>query len=401
MSPSKTEVQATPSLIPPLGTTLTQISTTPSRQESYLPTTTPQSHASNLLLLPNGDLLCAWFGGKQEGIPDISIYISRLPSLTNTWLPAEKISNDATRSEQNPILFQSPSLRGEVWVLWTSQDGGNQESAIVKKRVSNDGGLTWGADETLFDEPGTFIRQPIVVVRGGIWVLPVFKCRVQKGERWVGNDDISCVKASRDQGATWIETEVPMSFGCVHMAILPLRSGMYLALFRSRWADFVYTSSSEDGIHWNEPRPTELPNPNAGIGATVLGDGRVVLLYNRSSGKGIKEKREGLYDDITSADDTRKNQGSKHGGRVAIWGAPRAPLCLAVSDDEGKTWRSRLVEDGDGYCMTNNSEQKLNRELSYPSIVADRNGTIHVAYTFWRQTIKYVKLGEDFCDSVS
>ncbi|KAL5314199.1 hypothetical protein ACEPPN_018624 [Leptodophora sp. 'Broadleaf-Isolate-01'] len=399
MSPSKTE--STPSVIPPLGITLKRISSAPSRQESYLPTTTPQSHASNLLLLPNGDLLCAWFGGKQEGIPDISIYISRLQSGSDTWQPAEKMSHDATRSEQNPVLFQSPSPDGPVWLLWTSQDGGNQESAIVKKRVSQDGGKTWSEVETLFDDPGTFIRQPIVVVKGGTWVLPVFKCRAQPGERWVGNDDISCIRASRDQGATWVETEVPKSFGCVHMAVVPLKNSTYLGLFRSRWADFVYTSTSEDGIHWTEPKPTDLPNPNAGIGATVLASGRVVLLYNHSSGLGIKKKREGLYDDITPADDTRKNQGSNHEGRVAIWGAPRAPLCLAVSDDDGTTWKSRLVEDGDGYCMTNNSEQKLNRELSYPSIVADGNGTIHAAFTFWRQTIKYVRLGEDFCDSVS
>jgi len=38
----------------------------------------------------------------------------------------------------------------------------------------------------------------------------------------------------------------------------------------------------------------------------------------------------------------------------------------------------------------------LNRELSYPSILIERDGTIHIAFTFWRQRIKYVKLGEDF-----
>ncbi|KAH8682894.1 glycosyl hydrolase BNR repeat-containing protein [Tricladium varicosporioides] len=394
MSPSK--VTVSPSIIPPLGIAVKQVSTVPSRSESYLPTTTTQSHASSLLLLPSGDLLCAWFGGKQEGIPDISIYASRLPANSETWLEAEKLSNDPGRSEQNPVLFQSP--QGPVWLLWTSQDGGNQESAIVKKRVSLDGGKTWGQVETLFSDEGTFIRQPMVVLHDGAWVIPIFKCRAEKGERWIGNDDISCVRVSRDQGITWEETGIPNSYGCVHMAIIPLKSGKYLGLFRSRWADFIYSSTSDDGIHWNQPSPTELPNPNAGIGATILKSGRVALLYNNSSGKGIKERREGLYDDITSSDDTRKNQQPKHGGRVAIWGAPRAPLCFAISDDEGKTWRSKTLEDGDGYCMTNNSEQKLNRELSYPSIVVDENGTIHAAFTFWRQTIKYVRLREDFIE---
>ncbi len=392
MSPSR--IETSPSVIPPLGTNVIQSSTNSSRLESYLPTVTTQSHASSLLILPNGDILCAWFGGKQEGIPDISIYVSRLPRESDTWSLAEKLSNDPLRSEQNPLLFQAP--QGSVWALWTSQDGGNQESAVVKKRVSVDGGLTWGHVQTLFDDKGTFIRQPIVVTQNDTWIIPIFKCRAQNGERWIGNDDISCVRASPDQGATWTETEVPNSFGCVHMAILPLKSGKYISLFRSRWADFIYSSSSDDGIHWNEPKATKLPNPNAGIGATVLKSGKVALLYNHSSANGIKEKREGLYDDIASARDTRKNQGPKHGGRVAVWGAPRAPLCLALSGDEGKSWKSTTLEEGDGYCMTNNSEQKLNRELSYPSIIEGDNETLHIAFTFWRQTIKYIRLKKEF-----
>lgn len=386
-----------PQEIPPLTNTLSQSKVNSAWQEAYLPTKTIQSHASNLLRSPNGDLLAAWFGGKQEGIPDICIYTARLPANSNTWEPAEKQSHDDQHSEQNPVLFQTPE--GPLWLLWTSQDAGNQDSAIVKKRVSSDGGRTWGELETLFDEPGTFIRQPLVVLQNGTWVLPIFRCRSEPGERWIGNDDISCIKSSRDQGKTWQETVVPKSYGAVHMAIVPLKSGTYLGIFRSRWADFVYTSVSEDGVHWSVPKATELPNPNAGIGATTLDSGKVVLIYNHSSAKGLVEKREGLYDDITPASDTRKNQKSKHPGKEAFWGAPRAPLCIATSNDDGKTWVKETLEDGDGFCMTNNSEQKLNRELSYPSIVPDGKGGVHVAFTFWRQTIKYVHLGSEYFEN--
>jgi predicted neuraminidase len=215
----------------------------------------------------------------------------------------------------------------------------------------------------------------------------------------VGNDDISCVRVSNDKGITWKETEVPNSYGCVHMAIVRLRNSTYLGVFRSRWADNIYTSTSPDGINWSEPKPTTLPNPNAGICVDVMPSGRVILIYNHSSAAQSKGRREGLYDDIGSADDVRNNQGPKHGGKTAFWGAPRAPLCFGFSDDEGKTWQSKVIEDGDGYCMTNNSEKKLNRELSYPSIVVEDDGTVHVAFTFWRQMIKYVKLTQDFAES--
>jgi predicted neuraminidase len=111
-----------------------------SYKEAYLPTATAQCHASNLLLLTNGDLLCAWFGGSMEGKPDISIYLSRLISGQQSWSETEKMTEDSTRSEQNPVLFRAPF--GDLWLLYTSQNAGNQDSAIVKHRISTDNGRT-------------------------------------------------------------------------------------------------------------------------------------------------------------------------------------------------------------------------------------------------------------------
>jgi predicted neuraminidase len=42
--------------------------------------------------------------------------------------------------------------------------------------------------------------------------------------------------------------------------------------------------------------------------------------------------------------------------------------------------------------MTNNSMEKLNREFSYPSIKQGSEGNIHIAYTYFRQAIKYVRV---------
>lgn len=357
---------------------------------SFLPAATPQCHASNLLVLANGDVLCAWFGGTQEGKSDISIYAARLPAGHRQWTSPDKVSLDPTRSEQNPVLFQASP--GQIWLLYTSQSAGDQDSAIVKKQVSNDDGQSWSPPAVLFPEAGTFIRQPIVVLKDGRWLIPIFKCRTEPGTRWVGNDDISCVRVSADRGATWTEHEIPNSFGCVHMEVQEAKDGSYVGLFRSRWADNIYISYSSDATSWSEPRATSLPNPNAGICFSVLPSGRLLAVYNHSSRSDAEGRREGLYDDIAEKDDTRGNQGAKHGGKEAFWGAPRAPLCLGWSNDRGRTWNHRVLEEGDGYCMTNNSEQKLNRELSYPSMAIGRHGVVHIAFTFWRQRIKYVQL---------
>ncbi|RDW57670.1 glycosyl hydrolase-2 [Coleophoma crateriformis] len=372
----------------------TVLHVTPNKLEAYIPAVTTQSHASNLLLLPNGDLLCAWFGGLQEGIPDISIYLARLPANSNTWSSPSKLTHDDARSEQNPVLFLTPTEPQCLWLMYTSQDGGNQDSAVVKKQESYDLGHTWSTPTVLFAEPGTFIRQPMSVISTGAWIIPVFYCRAPKGYRWVGNDDISAIRVSHDKGVTWEEVQVPESYGAVHMRTVALHDGTYLALYRSRWADFVYSSTSSDGIHWSIPQPTTLPNPNSGICADVLPDGRVLLVYNDSSADSTMARRKGLYDDIAPNDDVRLNQPAIH-GKEAFWGAPRAPLSIAISNDGGKSWeRAGIIEHGDGFCMTNDSKDKLNRELSYPSVAVGANGDIHIAFTFWRQKIKYVRLGE-------
>ncbi|KAM0713453.1 hypothetical protein Q7P37_010415 [Cladosporium fusiforme] len=357
---------------------------------SFIPSSTAQCHASNLLILDGGDVLCAWFGGSQEGKKDISIYTSRLSSARREWSDAQQVTFDNSRSEQNPVLFKTPS--GEIWLLYTSQNAGDQDSAVVKQQVSHDEGKTWSSPVVFFSEPGTFIRQPMIILDGGEWLIPIFKCRAEPGTRWIGNDDISAVRVSADQGKTWAEREIPNSYGAVHMEVQRLKDGSYLSLFRSRWADNIYIATSPNALDWTEPRPTSLPNPNAGICFNVLPSGRVLVVYNHSSKAKAKGQREGLYDDVKEEGDDRANQVSKHAGRQAFWGAPRAPLCLAWSDDDGKTFSHRVLEEGDGYCMTNNSEQKLNRELSYPSMALGADGTVHIAFTFWRQMIKYVQL---------
>ncbi|MDW6004766.1 sialidase family protein [Vibrio mangrovi] len=368
----------------------------PSYMTAMLPSDYPQNHASNLLCLPNGDLLCVWFAGTQEGVADISVLCTRLRSNSNQWESPVRLSDDPTRSEQNPVLFLDP--QGILWLMWTAQLSGNQDTAIVRYRQSRDYGETWGKIATLIDEPGTFIRQPVVVLPGGRWLLPVFYCTVNPGEKWVGNYDTSGVRISDDQGKTWYNVEVPDSLGCVHMCITPLQDGRLIALYRSRWADHIYQSFSEDeGITWSAPVPTSLPNNNSSIQVTTLHNGDLALVFNAMSAAGATERRSSLYDEIE--DDSGVKEPEITAGRSAFWGAPRAPMSLAISRNNGESWEEIIhLDEGDGYCMTNNSQQKLNREFSYPTITQGTDGALHIAYTYFRQAIKYVRYpAESLC----
>ena len=371
----------------------------PKRQVADLQSLCVQAHAANLMVLHDQTLACVWFGGSMEGKSDISVFMSKLNPESDTWSAPVQLSNDAERSEQNPILFPAPN--GELWLLHTAQQSGNQDTAIVRRRISKDNGMSWGATEQMDGLAlGTFVRQPIHVHTDGTWLLPTFDCRILPGEKWDGSHDLSAVLRSTDQGKSWTRIEVPNSIGCVHMNIVPAADGKLLAFFRSRWADFIYTTSSVDGgLTWSTPVPTELPNNNSSIQALRLKDGRLAMIFNHSSALDATERRASLYDELEDDDASKHEVKSSHvsNARRAFWGAPRAPMTLALSEDDGQTWPwKRHLEVGDGYCMSNDSARSVNREYSYPSLRQTADGALHVAYTVFRQHIRHAKVMPDW-----
>lgn len=359
------------------------------RWDAYIPSPSLQNHAASLARLPGGELACVWFGGTMEGMPDISIHMSVFDEVRGRWLPATKFVDDPTRSEQNPLLFNAAD--GAVWLMYTSQVSGNQETSVIRRRLSSDCGKTFGPPHTMIDAPGTFIRQRIFTLSSGELLLPVFKCRKVGNEPWTGNHDTSTVFRSGDGGATWTQTEVPESTGHVHMNIVEAGTGNMLAVYRSRWADHIHMSRSSDGgASWSVPVPTVLPNNNSSIQCVRLGDGRLAMVYNHSSAANAEGRRTSLYDELA---DSAPQASSPANGRQAFWGAPRAPMSLIFSTDNGETWTERMdLEIGDGYCLSNNSVDGMNREFSYPTLLEGTDGTLDIAFTYFRQGIKHIRL---------
>ncbi|MFS2150836.1 exo-alpha-sialidase [Rhizobium sp. Rhizsp42] len=364
------------------------------RFDAYLPSPCIQNHAANLAFLPDGTLTCVWFGGTMEGMGDISIYMSRLTPGSTQWSQPEKMSDDPAKSEQNPLIFNAPGE--DVWLLYTSQTSGNQDGSVVKCRISTDGGRTFGEVRVLCDIPGTFVRQPIVVNGAGTWLLPVFRCIGLPGERWTGDADTAGVLISRDAGKSWAMTEVPDSIGAVHMNIVPLPDGEFVAFYRNRFAESVLSSRSRDGESWSAPEPTDLPNNNSSIQAVKLENGSIAMVYNHCNASMSDARRLSLYDEIEGDEAAAPVASEPSQRRKAIWGVPRAPLSLAFSTDGGRSFPRRIdLDTGDGYCLSNNSKDAVNREFSYPSITQGADGTVHIAYTYYRRAIKYVRLSPD------
>ena len=355
------------------------------REEGFIPSPVVQNHAANLSFLPDGTLTCVWFGGTMEGMGDISVYMSRLEG--GRWTDAEKLTDDGGRSEQNPLLFNAPD--GCVFLFHTSQPGGRQDECEIQYRTSTDGGRSFGASKRVGDFKGVFVRQPVLIAPDGSWLLPGFRCITPNEGRWTGDLDTAVMLFSRDDGQSWTASEVPESIGAVHMNPLPPQNGQMPAFYRDRFAASVRRSVSCDGgLTWTSPEPTPLPNNNSSVQAVRLKDDRIAMVLNPINATMSPDRRASLYDEIEG-----EESGAAKGTGGAIWGVPRAPLSLVFSSDNGLTFSPpRHLETGSGYCLTNNSKDGLNREYSYPSIIEGQYGALHIAYTYHRRAIKYVRL---------
>ena len=364
----------------------------PGRREAFLSSPVVHNHAAFLGWLPDGTLACAWFGGTLEGRSDIFIHLATLAPGAEAWSAADRVSDDPDRSEQNPVLFCDPGT-GAPGLFHTAQPGGRQEDCVVRFRPLERApeGMRSGAPRTLALAKGTFIRAALTLRDDGAWMLPLFLCRTSPGARWTGSHDVAALATSTDRGESWEVVEVPGSMGCVHMTPVDLGGGRIAAFFRRRQADQVYrTESLDGGRSWSVPEATDVPNNNSSIAAIRLRDGRVALLCNPVNAAQSEARRESRYDELGEGEDGRADPA---GGVAAIWGVPRAPLTLCVSEDGGRSFPTRrVVEEGPGTCLSNNALDGMNQELSYPALAEAPDGALHLAFTFHRRAIKHVVL---------
>jgi len=324
-------------------------------EEAYLSTLFPISHAANLVKLRNGDLLCFWFSGTGEGESNVAIVMSRLAKGAAEWSKPVEIDHQAGKSFQNPVAFEAPD--GRLWLVHTSQPAGEgQRNAEVLYLTSDNGGQAWTKPRPLFAQPGSFVRQPPVLLNKEEWLLPMYYTPT-RGITDGAESHYSAMKITRDGGKSWKECTVPQSNGLVQPSVLRLANRHFLGFFRSRYADFIYKSTSQNGCDWTAPAPTRLPNNNSSIQAVLLRDGSVAIAFNNSNA-GV----------------------SRYKTRTSV----RTPLSIALSPDGGDTWP--WVRD----IETGTQPPRAHEEYSYPSLL-QTGGKVFVAYSFCRDTIKVVR----------
>ena len=318
-------------------------------------------HASTVLALSDGSLLCCWFGGTHEGENDVGIYLSRRTEAG--WSQPQLLVNGAA-ANWNPVLFVGAD--GRLLLFYKQgQQIADWQTWLLQ---STDNGETWS-------EPQELVPGDVSGGRGPVRNKPL---RLASGRILAGaSTEHGIWKAfadiSDDDGASWHKSAVvqidglqyqagektaesniavsQQSFygrGVIQPSLWQSADGSVHMLLRSS-EGFVYRSDSADnGETWCSAYALSLPNNNSGLDLVRTAGGVLYLVCNPVA---------------------------------ANWGQ-RSPLSLFQSTDEGASWRRLLDLETEP------------AEFSYPAIIA-LGEDIVITYTYKRCSIACVSLSAD------
>ena len=293
-------------------------------------------HASTIVETPNG-LVVAWFAGTAEGHTDVGIWLSHWNIVEGWTSPVEIVNGLQSDGKRypcwNPVLFQYP--RGDLFLFYKVGSSPREWWGLLMK--SSNGGMSWLAPTRLPEDVIGPVKNKPALLEAGRLLCP---SSTEKGGQWRVHIDLTS-----DEGQTWNTTgplNNPNHLAVIQPAILLHSQERLQLLCRSKQKRIVEAWSEDGGVSWQPMRLIDLPNPDSGIDAVRLQDGRSLLVYNPTS-------------------------------------RGRTPLCVAVSED-GRRWQDILVlEDQPG-------------EYSYPAVIQSRDGLVHITYTWKRRRIKHTLL---------
>jgi predicted neuraminidase len=210
----------------------------------------------------------------------------------------------------NGTIVSGSSVEGEKWAAWVER--------------STDNGRTW----TKFG-PITLPESADIPDAGA----KAASEEVQQGPR-EGDGGIG----------TKLYPPAKTTVGIIQPAVVWM-GGHHLRFYargHTRSSRIAVSDSMDAGKTWTQARLIDLANPNSGLDAVRLEDGRIVLIFNHSYNK-------------------------------------RTPLNLAVSSDGEHFKVFKTLEDGPG-------------QYSYPAIVQAANGDLLMTYSWRREAIKFARL---------
>ena len=312
-----------------------------------LPRAAASAHAVTLAQRSDGSLIAAWFAGSREGAGDVAIYSSVYDK--NAWstpqriVDRQRVEHDTQRLIRklgNPLLWRDTHNVLHLWFVSVSYGG--WAGSAINHMQSNDDGQHWSAATRIVSSPfwnlSTLVRNPPLALAGGGIALPAYHEFVNKRPEWLRFDaNLTLIDKAR----------IPDSAHTLQPAAVALDEHRVLALLRDTGPAHRIQSAYDEaaGSHWSPAAATAIPNPNAAIALLRLADGSLLLACNPLE-------------------------------------ANRNQLALLRSRDDGRHWSAPvIIEQG-----------AADDEFSYPALLQDDAGIVHLAYTWKREAIKHVAL---------
>jgi predicted neuraminidase len=318
-----------------------QTSAIVSSQYIYEKAAFPECHASTLVTAPNGQIVAAWFGGTEEGNDDVEIWFSGLNAEKQTWSEPKMVADGIVEGKRYPCWNPVLVTQGEQLILFYKV-GPSPSTWWGMWKESKDSGTTWGPAHRLPENILGPIKNKPILLSDGAWLCG----SSSEHDGWrahveIGQPDLMNWKFIGPLNAKDEMESIQPTF-------LRLKDKSILMLCRTKTAQKIsMTISKDEGKTWDRLSLLDLPNPNSGIDAVTLKDGRHLLVYNHT----VRDSRRP--------------------------GAARAELNVAISDD-GLHW-SAVAQ----------LEKVDKGEFSYPAVIEGKDGLVHITYTWNRQRIRY------------
>jgi predicted neuraminidase len=313
----------------------------------------PMVHVASLSGLEGGIDAAVWYGGSSECASDVKIYFSESEN-DGAWSTPRAVMDrsQAERDLQRPVQSVGNAIllagaNGSMRLIFVTIAMGRWSGSQLNTSFSTDGGITWSPAERLTLSPffnlSELVRNRPVPVAANAWCAPIY-------QEFLGKfPELLWIRENKGR-LDYSKSRIAGGCSSFQPSLVPLDATRSIALLRDYTANrkILMSRSDDSGMAWSTPRPTQLPNPDSGISGLKLSDGKILLAYNDST-------------------DSRDN------------------LSLAVSGDEGRTWKKLVA-----------LENEPGSTFSYPFLMHSRDGMIELAYTRKRTEIALTRFNEDW-----
>ncbi len=318
----------------------------------------PEAHASTIIDGGvEGDtqtLYCAWFCGTREGNIDVAIMFSKInykipdhidksTSIEYKYSKPQIIADDPQRACGNPVIHLDKKGRLHLWyaAFYARNDPqGRKKQRKIFYQISDDLGKTWTKPDIFSDRDGLWVRNPILVLQNGTWILPMNDETTYLPE--YKTDWSSRFARSEDRGKSWEFSKLySIEGGMIQPCLVQFNDGEIYCVNRTKTKFIADMRSYDNGENWTSPQNTELPNPNSCVAICKNQKNHIILIYNP----------------LTRGRDV---------------------LSVAISKSKGEGWKRLFDLQEEKWC-----------EFSYPCIMQTRDGIIHSTYTYKRKTISH------------